>query len=439
MYRKRMKRPFIRIAACAVAVLGTAAASFAAMAGTEGNMQTEQTMEQAAEAAGPGALVLQTEAQTEAESAAEPAAQVAEASADQPELAAKYWIYNYGNGWSAETEDNWYVQAPQDSYVTAVWVELENLPQNIKGDISYQVNLSGSGWLDWQTAATEAGDTSGRMPLEAVRIKLTEQLAEQYDVYYSVYQKGAWTELAMNGETAGVEAQGLRVDGLRVAIQKKDEGAPQDPWMELHGIDPTKPMIALTFDDGPAPATTKILDALEANGARATFYMVGNRMGSYPDTVRRVAALGCEIGSHTWGHNYITKLGNEGLQSNLNQFNTTLTQIAGVRAATMRPPGGFVNETSKQALASYGMPAILWSIDTLDWKTRNAQKTINTVLSEVKDGDIILMHDLYSATADAAATLIPELISRGYQLVTVSELAACRGGMQAGQVYYSFR
>ena len=75
----------------------------------------------------------------------------------------------------------------------------------------------------------------------------------------------------------------------------------------------------------------------------------------------------------------------------------------------------------------------------LDWKTRNAQSTINSVLSKVQDGDIILMHDLYGATADASAVLIPELINRGYQLVTISELAAYRGGVQPGQVYYSFR
>lgn len=105
----------------------------------------------------------------------------------------------------------------------------------------------------------------------------------------------------------------------------------------------------------------------------------------------------------------------------------------------MRPPGGFINGSVREALASYGQPAIMWSIDTMDWKTQNAKSTINTVLSKVQDGDIILMHDLYGATASAAESLIPELIKRGYQLVTISELASYRGGMQPGQVYYSFR
>src|SRR5699024_8188696 len=120
------------------------------------------------------------------------------------------WTENYG--------DNTLCQAPQGGYVTAVRASLENQPAELTGTISYQVNLSGSGWLDWQENYVEAGSTETDMPLEAVRFQLTGQLAEQYDIYYSVYQNGAWTELAMNGETAGTEAMGLRVDGLRLAV-----------------------------------------------------------------------------------------------------------------------------------------------------------------------------------------------------------------------------
>lgn len=355
------------------------------------------------------------------------------------DIGAVYWIYDHGIGWSEETKDNTYVQAPAGSYATAVWLTLENQPADMTGTITYQVNLSGSGWLDWKENATEAGDQTGDMPLEAVKMKLTGQLGEQYDIYYSVLQNGSWTELAMNGEPAGTEGQGLRVDGLRAAVRKKGTGAPEEPAYAGGYIDPSKPMIALTFDDGPSNSTARILDSLEKNGARATFYMVGNRMNSYPDTIRRMVSLGCEPGSHTWNHVYITKLSAEALHGNLNQFDANLQAIAGVRSMTMRPPGGYINNASRQALASYGVPAVMWSIDTLDWKTRNAQTTVNCVLNQVKDGDIILMHDLYSTTADAAEVLIPELTARGYQLVTVSELAAYRGGMQAGQSYSQFR
>ena len=360
---------------------------------------------------------------------------------DVPEMKAMYRIYANGSDWSGYIKDNTNVTAPGGAYVTAIQATLENQPAGMSGTIAYQVNLSGFGWQAWKENFVEAGDSAGSMPLEAVKMKLTGQLAEQYDLYYSVYQNGNWTEQVMNGETAGLEAQGLRVDGVRIAVVPKGAQAPEVPATLSFGgaVDPSRPMIALTFDDGPSGVTPRILDSLEAHGARATFYMVGNRMNSYPDTIRRMTALGCEVGNHTWNHTYLTSLSAEGIHGNLNQMDSTLQGIAGVRCPTMRPPGGYISAASQQALASYGVPAIMWSIDTLDWKTRNAQATINSVLSKVRDGDIILMHDLYGATGDAAAVLIPELINRGYQLVTVSELAAHRGGMQPGQVYHAFR
>ena len=358
--------------------------------------------------------------------------------AAEGEMGALYRVHENGNGWSGFIKDNTYGQAAPDAYVTAMQATLENQPAGMSGTIAYQVNLSGSGWLDWQENFSEAGTTAEPVPLEAIRVKLTGELAETYDLYYSVLQNGVWTELSMNGDTAGVEGQGLRVDGIRIAVRKKGEGAPEEPETG-NRIDPSKPMIALTFDDGPSTATPRILDSLEQNGARATFFMVGNRMHSYPDTVKRMVSLGCEPASHTWDHTYLTRLSAEGIHQNLTRFDAELESIAGVRSRTMRPPGGYISSASKQALGSYGVPAIMWSIDTLDWKTRNAQKTIDCVLSQVKDGDIILMHDLYGTTADAAAVLIPELTNRGYQLVTVSELAEYRGGMQPGQSYSRFR
>lgn len=354
-------------------------------------------------------------------------------------MGAVYRAHIHGRGWTDMAKDNTYVNGPKDTYVTAVAASLENQPEGMTGTIAYQVNLSGSGWMDWQENFGEAGATDTDKPLEAVRMQLTGQLSENYDLYYSVLQNGYWTGLVKNGETAGVEGQGLRVDGIRLAVTGKDAGLPPEGTHMGRYIDPSKPMVALTFDDGPSAHTARILDCLEANDARATFYMVGNRMGSYQSTVKRMVDMGCEPGSHTWDHTYITKLSQEGLFANLNRLDDTLQSIAGVRTVTMRPPGGFVSDGAKQNLAKKGVPAVLWSIDTLDWKTKNAQNTINVVLSSVKDGDIILMHDLYDTSADAAVVLIPELKKRGYQLVTVSEMASLRGGMTPGQVYHSFR
>ena len=190
-------------------------------------------------------------------------------------------------------------------------------------------------------------------------------------------------------------------------------------------------MIALTFDDGPrASVTNRILDSLGQYGGRATFFMVGTNVPQNGEVIRRMVAQGCEVANHTNDHKYISKLGNEGIVSQVSAVNQKVAAACGVSPVVMRPPGGYIDAHSLSVLGSMGMPAIMWSIDTRDWQHRNAQKTINNVLSQVKDGDIVLMHDIYDATADAAVALIPELTARGYQLVTVGELAAARGEWQ---------
>lgn len=199
-------------------------------------------------------------------------------------------------------------------------------------------------------------------------------------------------------------------------------------------IDLTKPMVALTFDDGPSNTyTNQILDVLEQYNAKATFFVLGNRVGSYPKTLQRAYSLGCEIGSHTYNHKNLTKLSIEDIKWQVTQTSQSVEAILSTTPKLVRPPYGSFNDIVKQNVNS---PIILWSIDTLDWKTRNKDSVVKAVLNKVQDGDIILMHDIYQSSADAAAVIIPELIERGYQLVTVSELGEYRrGGLQDGSVY----
>lgn len=202
-------------------------------------------------------------------------------------------------------------------------------------------------------------------------------------------------------------------------------------------IDPDKPMVALTFDDGPfAPVGNRIMDCLAQYGGKATFYVVGNRCASYKEEMQRMAAEGHEIGNHTYSHKYLNKLGAAEIQSQIQKGSEAIQAAAGVSAATVRLPGGNKNAT---VLANVNAPMIMWSIDTLDWKTKNTQSTVDAVLGKVKDGDIVLMHELYNATGDAALQIIPALTEQGYQLVTVSEMAQYRGGLENGKVYYNFR
>ena len=204
----------------------------------------------------------------------------------------------------------------------------------------------------------------------------------------------------------------------------------------LRKIDKNKKMVALTYDDGPSIYTPRILKTLKENNSVATFFVVGNRVPMYSDTVKKAYGMGCEIGNHTYEHKILTRADAAGIRNQVSRTNVAVKKITGTAPIVMRPPGGAVNNMVKSQI---GMPMILWSIDTLDWRTRNAASTKTAVLDHVKYGDIVLMHDLYEATANASTTIIPTLVERGYQLVTVSELAECRGGMKDGCLYYSFR
>ena len=355
----------------------------------------------------------------------------------QDPLQVNYSVYFRNQGWSNPAADNQALSASSESWVTSMKANLINIPSGAQIGVRYKVNLSGTGWLDWKADGVENGGASAEKPLEAIAMELTGSSAASYDLYYKVYQNGSWTDWAVNGATAGTEA-GLRVDGIKASITAKGAGAPAETASST--VDPSKPMIALTFDDGPrASVTNRILDSLSQYGGRATFFMVGTNVPHNGDVIRRMVAQGCEVANHTNDHKYISKLSSDGIVSQVSAVNQKVAAVCGVSPVVMRPPGGYVDAHSLSVLGSMGMPAIMWSIDTRDWQHRNAQRTINNVLSQVKDGDIILMHDIYDATADAAVVLIPELTARGYQLVTVSELAAARGGMSAGHKYSQFR
>lgn len=364
--------------------------------------------------------------------------QTAQAEGQEP-LQVNYSAFILQQGWSAATADNNMCSAPVNSWLTAIRANLIHIPDGTQVGIRYQVNLSGTGWLSWAEDGVETGGSEGVMPLESIRMELTGSGAAGYDLYYKVLQNGSWTDWASNGASAGQEGAGLRVDGIRASITAKGAGIPAEPVVS-HGIDPSRPMIALTFDDGPKTSvTSRILDSLQANGGRATFFMLGSNVNANAGVIKRMVDQGCEVANHTHDHKYLTKIGAEGIVSQVGSTNQKIQAVCGVSPVLMRPPGGYIDGASLNVLGSMGMPAIMWSIDTRDWQHRNAQRTIDTVLSQVKDGDIILMHDIYSTTADAAAVLIPELTARGYQLVTVSELAAYRGGIAPGHKYSQFR
>lgn len=243
-----------------------------------------------------------------------------------------------------------------------------------------------------------------------------------------------WMELGK--DTYYFDADGVMLTGKQQVGSTKcvfgDDGKLQSKETK---IDPDKPMMALTFDDGPGERTHELLDMLEKYDAHATFFMQGIHVSQYADDVKRMTEIGCEIGNHSYDHPQLTGEADGGV-SQVTKTNELLKQACGQSATVLRPPYGAVNDKVK---ASVGMPMILWNIDTLDWKTKNTQSTIDSVMNTADDGDIVLMHDIHSSTVDAALQLIPKLIENGYQLVTVSEMAEARGIiLENGKVYTDF-
>lgn len=201
-------------------------------------------------------------------------------------------------------------------------------------------------------------------------------------------------------------------------------------------VDASKPMIAFTFDDGPYYSVDKrILDTLQAYGGRATFFIVGSRVNDYKDTLKRIHDSGSEIGNHTYNHKNLEQIPPEEVASQIEMTNDAVEAVTGFRPKLVRVPyGAFKGQVP--GLVSY--PMIQWNIDTQDWSSKDKDAIAASVLSQAKDGSIILMHDLYSSTAEAFETVIPLLAAQGYQFVTVSEMYAAKGmPLEAGQVYFN--
>ena len=197
------------------------------------------------------------------------------------------------------------------------------------------------------------------------------------------------------------------------------------------------PAVAITFDDGPGEYTDELLSLLESYHVKATFFMIGTEVEKYPDAVKREFDIGMEQGNHTWDHTTLTKLTAPEIARQITSTNDAVKAITGKAPTLFRPPGGGTNATVEAS--SQGMPLITWNVDTRDWETRDTWNTVNVVMNEVSDGDIILMHEIYQASYEAAREIIPRLLERGYQLVTVSELAKLKNTeLKGGQVYSDF-
>ncbi len=203
-------------------------------------------------------------------------------------------------------------------------------------------------------------------------------------------------------------------------------------------VNPGQKMIALTFDDGPSynKASDRILDTLEKYDAKATFFMIGENAESLPKNVKRKAKLGMEIGSHSWDH---THYGEKVTDDDISKANEAIMKITGKFPTAFRSPGGITSKNILKKCKKENLPVYYWSIDTADWQTRKAKTTVDRVIKNAEDGDIVLMHEIYEETADAVEKIVPKLIKKGFKLVTCAELIEAKTGEkpQAGVEYFS--
>lgn len=206
-----------------------------------------------------------------------------------------------------------------------------------------------------------------------------------------------------------------------------DAGATQRrPTVTYTSVDVDGPYIALTFDDGPNPATTpKLLKILQARGVKATFFVLGNRAAENEDILKRMVDAGHEVGNHSWSHPQLSKVSVEAADRQISDTSAMIEKATGRKPLYLRPPYGDMTPALRHHLEDkFGLTLIYWSVDPLDWKNRDAGKVYDKIMAQVHPGSIVLAHDIHATTVDAMPRVIDALLAKGYKFVTVSELIA---------------
>ena len=299
---------------------------------------------------------------------------------------------------------------------------------------------------DSSSDSTDTGDTSTetnaaiRQPVKG-QSDLTK--AAQLTAGWHDDENGKWYQNADGTYFAGGMQE---IDGSTYYFD--DNGYIKTGWVEVGfddyyfnddgTYDPSqhKTRIALTFDDGPGEYTDELLDCLEENNAHATFFMLGQNVGSWESTVQRMADIGCEIGSHSWDHPNLYDLSMDSVAKEFSDTDAALEKACGQKASVARAPYG---NWSDDIISTVGKPFFTWSLDSLDWSYLDVNKDYDAVMNgDLTDGSIILMHDIHEPSVQAAIKMIPELVQKGYKLMTVSELAAAKGGTLQNANYSDF-
>lgn len=179
------------------------------------------------------------------------------------------------------------------------------------------------------------------------------------------------------------------------------------------------PRIALTFDDGPGPYTERLLDGLKERGVKASFFLIGRYVKEYPEAVKRMEEEGHLIGNHTYSHVKLKGLSPEETRREIQKTDEAVYEITGKHVAYLRPPFG---EWEEDLELTYPVLPVMWTVDPLDWTTENVEEIVDRVVTQAGENDMILLHDCYDSSVEAALRIVDRLLAEGFDFVRVDEL-----------------
>ena len=214
--------------------------------------------------------------------------------------------------------------------------------------------------------------------------------------------------------------------------------SPRSPGVTVNRVAVPDKVVALTFDDGPRRGTTaRLLDGLRERGANATFFLVGERLAGTEDLVLRMQAEGHQVGTHTWSHIRLDGTAPATQLRDIQAAQNAVCKLLDTDSCWLRPPYGLIDPAVRTGVT---VPMVHWSVDPRDWESRDTAMVVRSVLKDVQPGDIILLHDIYPSSVEAALQIVDALEAEGYWFVTVEELLELNGIQpKAGAMYRSGR
>lgn len=322
-----------------------------------------------------------------------------------------------------------YNVSPISKYEVNVYLSCNNRP------INFIYNLKKRKFLKLDDFIIDKDKFSNKVR-ELLYLKYPKDLFSDIDVFSGTFDikeneiKGYY--IIHNNEYS------IRINNNEIkGLIKYDHVYDKDYKNEEYKLDTSKKIIAFTFDDGPSIYDKEIVNILKNNHASATFFIVGSRIDTYSDVVKYMVSNSMEVGNHTFDHKSMVKISDEEKEAQIFNTNDKFKNLTNKDLYLFRPSYGAIN---KDVLVKANMPVILWDVDTLDWKTRNKDLIKEEILNNSKDGSIVLMHSLYASTRDALKEVLPILYERGYEVVSVSELAKIKGiTLNAGETYRNIK